>query len=315
VLLAVLDWQSISSGYLQLGCNDMTGQNLVDSSKDITSVAMNGVILCWIAVALTTIYAPTALGPFAPYATFVVLPVFGLLHGAREGGIARVIAMFVSAGVIAVLLEKLSIETGIPFGFFEHNPSMGPQIFAVPLKIGPAYFSLCYIAWMMALAITGTPARNKIARFSLTSLLAALIVVSADICADPIGSIVANKWTFREGGGYYGIPLSNFVGWFITTFLIFVAFSIIYVTLPARVKAVSKWHRLTPSVIWGLMALQYVLLALRAPDLVVQDAEGWSWQARDIFEASSLIAIYAMVPIAITSATLTWRTMPAQPEA
>jgi uncharacterized membrane protein len=283
-----------------------TNNGLAPVAKNALLVLSIGAIALWVAATLTSIYAP-GLAFLSLGAAAIAAPLFGLLHGARDGA-ARSVAMFVCAVVIANIAEMTSIATGFPFGLYHHNAAMGPQFNTVPLIVGPAFFGVCYAAWCMASLVTGVRENEtKLTTLLLTSVLAALFAVGADICADPLGATLANSWTFQGGGEYFGVPVSNFVGWFLTTFAIFISFSALSALMPSRSAAPSQLHLSLPPILWALMAAQYLLLATRAPELVVHDDGGWAWRTNDIFQAAAINAAFTMMPVALATSILAWR--------
>jgi hypothetical protein len=66
-------------------------------------------------------------------------------------------------------------------------------------------------------------------------ITSAFVMVQWDVVMDPSGSTLARAWVWYGGGGYFGVPLSNFLGWFLVTYLYYQAFS--FVPLRARDEA------------------------------------------------------------------------------
>jgi putative membrane protein len=94
------------------------------------------------------------------------------------------------------------------------------------MAIMPAYFVSGYLAWTMSTVLlgnlgTGMQKRNRL----LVPLVASFIMVMWDFCLDPIRSTIDGAWIWEDGGAYHGVPISNFVGWYLTSFLIFQVFS------------------------------------------------------------------------------------------
>ena len=50
----------------------------------------------------------------------------------------------------------------------------------------------------------------------LLIILDGLVVVAIDIFMDPI-MVYQKKWLWENGGSYFNVPVSNFIGWFIVT--------------------------------------------------------------------------------------------------
>ena len=57
-------------------------------------------------------------------------------------------------------------------------------------------------------------------------LLPALLVTILDLVLDPI-AVDEGRWSWDMPGKYYGVPIKNFIGWFINCSLILLLFSMI----------------------------------------------------------------------------------------
>lgn len=239
----------------------------------------------------------------------LVLTAFAFVHGsARYGKVAMLVFFVVMWGVVNGL-ENLSIETGFPFGSFHHTSAAGPKLFHVPLITGFAYFSAGYLAWMLANLILREPDRESgvIACLGLP-LVAMFIVTGWDACIDPIGGTVARNWVWTYGGGYFGVPLSNYLGWLLTTFVAFGLFSVYLARrpkLPYGHQSRSWW--LQPAVQFGIMSLQYPLNLLTLPDVVVNDPVGGVWNTGDIYTGTTVVSIMTMMFVAVTCIFLALR--------
>jgi putative membrane protein len=40
-----------------------------------------------------------------------------------------------------------------------------------------------------------------------------------DLAMDPASSTIQKLWIWEKGGGFFGVPLSNYVGWFLTVYV------------------------------------------------------------------------------------------------
>ena len=46
------------------------------------------------------------------------------------------------------------------------------------------------------------------------------------ISQDPVWSTVLRGWVWRDGGPWFGVPLSNYLGWYLTVFTIYILFAL-----------------------------------------------------------------------------------------
>jgi uncharacterized membrane protein len=51
-------------------------------------------------------------------------------------------------------------------------------------------------------------------------------MVAWDLCMDPTNSTIQRWWIWEQGGGYFGVPLTNYLGWFLTVYLFFQSFAL-----------------------------------------------------------------------------------------
>ncbi len=156
------------------------------------------------------------------------LLVFVLVHGwSRYGYDAMALFFFVTAA-IAWGLESLSIQTGFPFGNFHYTDLLGETIGGVPILIFPAYFFNGYLCWTLSGLLFGSLG-SGLSRENLVRqpVVAASLMVIWNISFDPIMSTIEGNWIWENGGLYMGVPLSNFAGWLLTTYLIFQTFALL----------------------------------------------------------------------------------------
>src|SRR6266566_3859620 len=165
-----------------------------------------------------------------PIPFVVLIPVvFGLIHGAiryRWNGIATFIVICL---VVSNILENTSILTGFPFGHYHYTSgsALGPKLFLVPVLIAPAYFATGYLAWALSNVLIGEVRRESSALTTFAvPFIASFLMVVWDLCLDPGASTVRHTWIWEQGGGYFGVPLTNYLGWFFTVYLFFQLFAL-----------------------------------------------------------------------------------------
>lgn len=113
-----------------------------------------------------------------------------------------------AVGVFAVVLETFAVKTGVPYGHFSYGPKIGAKLFdAVPWTVPFSWPPL--VLGALALASTQTKRALPLIGFSTLFLLA------FDGVLDP-GAVSQAFWKYQAGGAYYGVPLSNFLGWILS---------------------------------------------------------------------------------------------------
>ena len=140
-----------------------------------------------------------------------VLVLFLSLYAGR-----RWLAAFAALYAISLTSELLGTSLGIPFGEYSYTPLLGIKWFnLVPLVIPLSWFFMALPSYAMALRALPEPgAAGK------RVLLASLILVSWDLALDPAMSHATKYWEWGEAGPYYGMPLLNLLGWYVTGLLL-----------------------------------------------------------------------------------------------
>ncbi len=104
--------------------------------------------------------------------------------------------------------EAVGVRFGLPFGRYAYTDALQPQTLGVPFVLGPA--------WMVLVAFASDAAGRLRLRGWKAYVFAALLTTATDLVIDPLAANRLGYWRWEEAGGYYGVPLSNFAGWFLT---------------------------------------------------------------------------------------------------
>ena len=116
----------------------------------------------------------------------------------------------VALGVFAVGIESFAVATGFPYGHFTYGAKIGDKIFGlVPWTVPFAWTPVLLGSYALARRVVRDGA--AMGRWN-TILATAVISMAFDLVLDP-GAVSQNFWTYRAGGAFYGVPLSNFAGW------------------------------------------------------------------------------------------------------
>jgi len=132
---------------------------------------------------------------------------------------------FVVAVLVSSVSELAGTSYGLPFGSYEYTDLLGPKLFQkVPYLIPLSWF-------FMGLASYGiSRAMIEEARFSIYRIFwASWLLVSWDLTLDPAMSHLAPFWTWNESGPYFGTPLLNLFGWYVTGVIIMLGFELLNV--------------------------------------------------------------------------------------
>lgn len=108
--------------------------------------------------------------------------------------------------LVGFISEFISLKYGFPFGHYSYE-GFGARIAGVPIPIVVAWGIYLYICYLSA-----SPFFRGMGRV----IIAALLMVLLDLAIDPV-MVELGIWKWEETGEWFGIPSSNFFGWFITS--------------------------------------------------------------------------------------------------
>src|SRR5437763_12228248 len=226
---------------------------------------------------------------------------FALFHGAVRYQWSGILTFLVICLVVSNLLENTSILTGFPFGHYYYTSGLGPKLFLVPLLIGPAYFGTGYLAWVLATVLVGE-VRPKGSWFTTCAVpfIASFMMVAWDLGMDPTSSTIRHSWIWEQGGGYFGVPLTNYLGWFFTVYVFFQLFAL-YLRLrkashEGEKPALPRSYYAQAIVMYAVIGLVIVVSYLvGSTNTAITDAVGIVWQTRSIAEAEATVSIFTML--------------------
>lgn len=181
-----------------------------------------GALVLWLGVMIATPIAGWIAGDttFPTMATLGVLTQSSAVLAAMIATLPRQtfinISLVVFIGTWAV--EALGVATGFPFGHYEYTSALQPQLAEVPLLIPLAWLMMLGPAWAITDAIyDGCAVQGSPYYRAVWAATAALAFTAWDLYLDP--QMVARElWVWDMEGAYFGIPLINFVGWFMVSF-------------------------------------------------------------------------------------------------
>lgn len=157
---------------------------------------------------------------------------------------AAILFIAISTGV-GLFMEIIGVKTGWIFGKYKYTDDTGPKIFGlVPVFIPLWWCVIGYMSLSMTklilinYQIDATPYRLVLI------LLSAILVTLWDVLADPL-AIDEGGWIWEKGGRFYGIPFSNFFGWFFTAIIIF--FTYLFINEIGQTTPVSSWFEYLPA--------------------------------------------------------------------
>ena len=141
-----------------------------------------------------------------------------LLFGLIAVGTRKTLIFFAIATAIPLGMELLGTSTGFPFGPYSYTGFLGFKVAGlVPYSIPLSWFYMGFTSYILANVIV---ARLGLRYRTVWSLALGVYFLTVwDLSLDPAMAsqrLSIHFWIWHEGGPYFGMPISNLVGWSLT---------------------------------------------------------------------------------------------------
>src|SRR5215471_16385575 len=232
-----------------------------------------------------------------------IIPVtlFALVHGARLYRWSGILVFVTLSLLVGNVFENIGVRTGFPYGHYYFTELMGPKLSVVPVFLGLAYVGMGYLSWTLARLILGGM-RGPLtgSRVVTVPLVAALVMVAWDLSQDPVWGTILHLWIWRDGGAYFGVPVTNFLGWYLEGYVFYQLFALFLRWRSPGSAALPAGYWRVAVLCYGVSAAGNILLVIpRSGPSAVTDATGAQWRVSDITGACALVSILVMGAFAV----------------
>ena len=223
-----------------------------------------------------------------------------IYHGIPTLGKKNMVFFYITGVLVGFFFEAMGANFGLFFSKYTYPVEAfpGPRLANLALLPFLAYGALPYTIWAMAQAIVGV-FNNKYRRndFMLVPMVCAAIIVAIDFATDPIMSSLGRSHLWENHGVFYGIPLMNYVGWYIFGYTLFQVLGIgLYFqskkgTLPAAPQIAEKkrfWYY--PIYLYGLQFIQHIFYIFNQDDRMVTLHNSEQVWSRDVYQGVLLVS-------------------------
>jgi uncharacterized membrane protein len=281
----------------------MTNANTAETIKNIGrwKSVLWILMLIYAASRLLQVF-PSGIPMLAIVILHVIPPaVFALIHGALFYRIRGILSFIAICLLVGNAFENLGVRTGFPFGRYFFTDVMGPKILGVPVFLGLAYVGMAYLSWTLArLILEETQGPLAGSRVVTLALLASVIMVSWDLSMDSVWSTIVRAWIWQQGGIYFGVPLTNFLGWFVTGYVFYQLFALYLRNRSSAGHALPADYWNMAVAFYAISAAGNLLLLIPQPGpAVVSDPSGAQWEVSSITAASAVVTISTMGAFAL----------------
>lgn len=161
---------------------------------------------------------------FTPLLTLLGF-VFAMLHGWQYLGWKRTLLLLFLTFSVSLLFESVGVATGLVYGSYHYTDKLGARFLGlVPYLIPLAWFMMTYPSYIIASRLMPAQCRVWLWRL-LVAAVGAVIMTAWDLAMDPL-MVGGGHWVWEAKGAYFGVPLQNYWGWWLTvcvTFILFLA--------------------------------------------------------------------------------------------
>ena len=145
---------------------------------------------------------------------FAALALFLTRHAA-----ARWLPALGAVYLLSLLSELAGTTVGLPFGPYRYTDGLGAKWLGhVPALIPLSWFFMALPSYAIARWRFPTSIATRVVAGSL-------VLLSWDLALDPAMSLVTKYWVWGVDGPYYGMPILNLVGWYVTGLALMIALS------------------------------------------------------------------------------------------
>jgi len=135
------------------------------------------------------------------------LPMFYTLF--RYYSFATTFSLLIILSIFALGIETVGVLTGFPYGQFFYTDLFAYKLFDVTPIIVP-------FGWIpIVVGAYHLTQRLNVGSLKKNYVLFIMFILLTDAIVDP-GAVRLGMWGYREVGVYYGIPVSNFLGWILS---------------------------------------------------------------------------------------------------
>jgi uncharacterized membrane protein len=195
----------------------LSGENMTLRRLTLALLALYALITAYSILGRPLGIAPSRIiTPLVTLAGFA----FAILHAGQREGWGRALRLLALVFGVSLLFESVGVATGWVYGPYHYTDKLGPLFLGlVPYLIPAAWFMMSYPSFVIADRLV--PAKwKRWERLLTVAAVGGLVMTAWDLIMDPV-MVAGGHWIWEVDGAYFGIPLQNFCGWWLTVFTTF----------------------------------------------------------------------------------------------
>ena len=261
-------------------------------------------IACVLLAAIGFSWNPTSVA----HVLAVIFVACALIHAGFSYDSRSALVLFIICIAITFAVENIGVATGFPFGHYHFAiDARLPRIGSIPIIVGPLWFGAGYFSWIVASILLDGADRRLDRPFNVIALpvVAAFVMTQWDLVMDRSQSTLAKVWIWHDGGADFGVPLSNYLGWLLTSWLFFQAFAFYLrrrITAPSLSARQTRKLQLIAILFYVSAGLTHIVPWAMGQSGDVADAAGTTWHIHALREPTVAIMLFSLFFSAILAA-------------
>ena len=218
-----------------------------------------------------------------------------LFYGWKNAAVLLAICL-----AITFTMENIGEATGFPFGHYHFEVGSNlMRVGTIPIIVGLLWFGMGYFAWVVAGTLLDGTHRRLSGKVQLIALpiVAAFVMAQWDVVMDPPEATISKAWIWHDGGAHFGVPISNYLGWLLTSWLFYQAFAIYLIRrhdVPTWTVNQGRAFSLSAILLYLCSGLTHVTPWVMGQSGDVVDAAGHVWRIGDLRETTVVVLLFTM---------------------
>jgi uncharacterized membrane protein len=201
-------------------------------------VSVSAVVYTTTAISFFGVKLPPTVTPLVTLLTFI----FAVLHSTDRFGWKRSLLLLGLTFTISLLFECIGVATGKIYGPYHYTDLLGSKFLGlVPLIIPAAWFMMMYPSFVISTRVIPEQWEGR-TRLLGTAAVGGLVMTAWDLVMDPL-MVAGGHWVWDVEGAYFGVPLQNYWGWWLTTFITFLLFLVLGGATLSKPDPHSAWFQ------------------------------------------------------------------------
>jgi uncharacterized membrane protein len=139
-------------------------------------------------------------------ADLLMLILFSLSILLMSTRVRRIILLPILGSFLGFISEFISLRYSFPFGSYRYLAFEGFTLQGVPIPVIIAWGVYVYTCYLASLSISRR----------MSMITASSLMVLLDMALDPV-MVERGVWVWEAGGEWFGVPLTNYLGWFLVS--------------------------------------------------------------------------------------------------